>query len=295
MILQQIFNGIISGSVYALFALGFTLIFGTHKILNLAHAGVFMIGAMIGYYAVVEGASIWIAMFLAMIGAGTLSYVIDIVAFRRLRAQKQIEFGAIISSIGANLILISAAQKLSDTKILRFPADTFPMYFFQIGGLRTSSLQITILILVLILLSLLLFYLFKTSFGRQVRAVAGNERAALLLGVNPDSVYFQTFFISGALAGLAGVLIGIMFNSIHFLMGEPYLLRGFVIVIIGGLGSIPGAVAASFMLGVLQSLTTAYLPSGLTDVVIYTLLFVGLVFKPNGLFGEHQSVGAARR
>jgi branched-chain amino acid transport system permease protein len=296
MIGQQLLNGLISGSVYALFALGFTLIFGTHKILNLAHAGVFMAGAFIGYYAVVGGIPFWLATLLAMLGAGILSYVIDIFAFRRLRARKQIEFAAIISSIGANLILVSVAQRLSDTKVLSFPFGTFPTQFFRVVGLRVSSLQIMIIVLVLILLALLLSYLFKTTFGRQVRAVAGNERAALLLGVNPDAIYFQTFFISGAMAGVAGVLIGLLFNSIHFLMGDPYLLRGFVIVILGGLGSIPGAVVAGLLLGVLQTLATAYLPSGLTDAIIYSLLFIGLLVKPNGLFGSQTtSTGAGRR
>jgi len=296
MIGQQLINGLVSGSVYALFALGFTLIFGTHKILNLAHAGIFMSGAMIGYFAVSSGLPFAIASLIAMAGAGLLSYIVDLLAFRRLRSQKQIEFAAIISSIGANLILLNLGQRFSDTKVLSFPFDVFPIEFFEVFGLRISLLQIMIATLVVILLLLLLFYLYKTTYGRQIRAVAGNERAALLLGVNPDAIYFQTFFISGALAGIAGVLIGLMFNSIHFLMGEPYLLRAFVIVILGGLGSIPGAVVAAFLLSVLQTFTTAYLPSGLTDAIVYSVLFIGLVVRPNGLFGSAvASTGVERR
>ncbi|MER2537511.1 MAG: branched-chain amino acid ABC transporter permease [Rhizobiaceae bacterium] len=296
MIVQQLLNGLISGSVYALFALGFTLIFGTHRILNLAHAGVFMTGAFIGYYCVVLGLPLWLAIVLAMIGSGLLSYFIDIVAFQQLRAQKQIEFAALISSIGANLILINIAQRLSDTQVLSFPFGTFPTIFFHFAGVRVSALQLMIVALVAVLFGLLLFYLYKTSFGRQVRAVAGNERAAMLLGVNPKSVYFQTFFISGALAGIAGVLIGLLFSSVYFLMGEPYLLRGFVIVILGGLGSIPGAVVAGLLLGVMQTLATAYLPPGLTDAMIYSLLFVGLLIRPSGLFGGQAiAVAAGRR
>jgi branched-chain amino acid transport system permease protein len=295
MIAQQILNGLITGSVYALFALGFTLIFGTHKILNLAHSGVFMIGAFIGYFAVVAGLPLWVGVILAMVGSGLLSYIIDLTAFRHLRATGQVEFGAIISSIGANLILISIAQRVSNTKVLGFPGGTFPIEFYRAFGLRISLLQIVIAVIVLVLLGLLTYYLYGTSFGRQVRAVAGNERASKLLGVNPNAVYFQTFFISGALAGIAGVLIGLSFNSIHFLMGEPYLMRAFVVVVLGGLGSIPGAVIAGLLLGVAQTLTIAYLPSGLSDTIIFSLLFIILLVKPSGLFGSQTSATAVGR
>jgi len=296
MIAQQILNGIISGAVYALFSLGFTLIFGVNKILNLAHGGIFMAGAFIGFYAAASGLPFWAACLLAMVGAGILANLVDLFAFRRLRTSKHGEFGTMIASIGANMVLISIAQQLSNTQDFRFPFDTIPISFFRVAGLRLSTLQVAIVILVGVLLILLVLYLYKTSFGRQVRAVAGNDRASMLLGVNPDKVYFQTFFISGALAGIAGVLIGLLFNSINFLMGDTYLLRGFVIVILGGLGSIPGAVIAGLCLGVFQSLATSYLPSDLTEVIIYSLLFVGLVFRPNGLFGmDTSAIGAVRR
>jgi branched-chain amino acid transport system permease protein len=295
MIAQQILNGLITGSVYALFALGFTLVFGTHRILNLAHAGVFMSGAFIAYYAVTAGAPLLVAALLAMVGAGLLSYLIDITAFGHLRAKGQIEFSAIISSIGANLILMSVAQRMSNTKVLGFPGGTFPIQFYELAGLRISLLQIVVAFVVLALLGGLTYYLYGTSFGRQVRAVAGNERAAQLLGVNPRQVYFQTFFISGALAGIAGVLIGLSFNSIHFLMGEPYLMRAFVVVVLGGLGSIPGAVVAGLLLGVIQTVAIAYLPSGLSDAIIFLLLFVILLIKPSGLFGNQTSaIGVGR-
>lgn len=296
MIAQQLLNGLVSGSVYALFALGFTIVFGTHKILNLAHGGVFTAGAFIGYFAVIYGLPLWVAAILAMVGAGLLSYIIDITAFQRLRARGQIEFAALISSLGANLIIISVAQRLSNTKVLRFPFGTFPVEFYNVAGLRISMLQIVIILVVAVLLAALLYYLYKTSFGRQVRAVAGNEKAAVLLGVNPKAVYFQTFFISGALAGMAGVLIGLSFNSIHFLMGDPYLLRAFVVVVIGGLGSITGAVVAGLFLGILQTLTVAYLPSGLSETIIFGLLFVTLLVAPSGFFGSKTAVmGVGRR
>lgn len=296
MLAQQLMNGLVSGAIYALFALGFTLIFGVQKLLNLAHGAVFMAGAFIAYFLVISGLPFWLAALVAMVASGLISVLIDIVAFRPLRARGQAEFAAIVTSIGVDLILINIAQRVSDTRVLSFPFGTFPVEFYRILGVRISLLQILILVVVGLVLFGLVYYLQKTSFGRQVRAVSTNERASALLGVSARSVYFQTFFISGALAGLAGVLIGLSFNSIQFLMGEPYMLRAFVVVVIGGLGSVPGAVIASLLLGVTQTLTVVYLPNGLSDTIIFALLFVVLLFWPNGLFGKAGlSAGVGRQ
>jgi branched-chain amino acid transport system permease protein len=292
-IAQQLLNGLVVGGVYALFALGFTLVFGIHKILNLAHGAVFMTGAFIALYAVLAGWPFWIGFTLAVIGSGLLSVLIEITAFRRLRQSGEAEFGAIVSSIGANLIIITVAQKVSSTLVLRFPFDTFPIEIYEFLGLRVSGLQLFMAGCSLLLVLLLTYYLYRTQFGRQVRAVAGNERAAKLLGINPNLVYFQTFFLSGALAGAAGVLVGLAFNSIHFMMGEPWLLRGFVVLILGGLGSIPGAMLAGLLFGMIQTMTVAYFPSGLTDAIIFSLLFLLLLIRPHGLLGKPEA-GAIR-
>lgn len=288
MLAQQVLNGLVSGAIYALFALGFNLIFGVQKVLNLAHGGVFMAGAFIAYYAVVLGLPFWVALLLAMVACGLISVLLDTLGFQPLRKRSNAvdaEFGAIVISIGVDLILSSIAQRLSDTKVLSFPFGTFPVEFFRGFGLRISLLQVSIVLVVIVLLVGLMLFLQRTTFGRQVRAVALNERAAALLGVNARAVYFQTFFIAGGMAGLAGVLIGLSFNSVHFLMGEPYMLKAFVVVVLGGLGNLPGAVAASLLLGVLQTMSIAYLPAGLSDTLIFSTLFVVLLFWPNGLFG----------
>lgn len=297
MIFQQILNGLASGAVYALFALGFTLIFGVQKILNLAHGAVFMAGTFASYYAVSAGLPFWLAVIIAIVTAGLLSVMVDLVAIQPLRKRAHdIEFSAIVTTIGIDLILISIAQRLSETQVLRFPFGTFPVEFYRFAGLRLSLLQVVIFVLVALTLIGLGYYLYRTSFGRQVRAVTANPRAAALLGVNAKSVYFQTFFIAGALAGLAGVLIGLSFNSIQFLMGEPYMLKAFVVVVIGGLGSLTGAVVASLLLGVLQALTVAYLPHGVSDMIIYAVLFVVLLIQPNGLFGTSiMAAGVGRK
>ena len=161
--------------------------------------------------------------------------------------------------------------------------------------MRFSLLQVVIVATVGALLSFLMYYLYSTPAGRQVRAVASNQKAAVLLGVNPNSVYVQTFFISGFMAGIAGILIGLSFNSIDAHMGAPYMLRAFVIIVLGGLGSIPGCVVAALIFGVIQTLCIAYMPAGSPDIVLYSLLFLVLLIRPSGLFGAGGSaVGVGR-
>jgi branched-chain amino acid transport system permease protein len=286
MIAQQLLNALVVGSVYALFALGFTLIFGVHHILNLAHGAVFMWGAFVGLYAVtLLDLPFPAALLAASLAAGLLSVALDWVAFRPLRRRGAPEFSAIVTSIGAGLILMSIAQRVSQTRVMRYPFGTFPIEVYSLFGLRVTLLQLTIVGSVALIVAALFLYLFYTGFGRQIRAVAINERTASLLGVSPGLVYFQTFFISGALAGAAGVLIGIAFNSVHFLMGEPYMLRAFVVIVLGGLGSVGGAVIAGFLLGLIQTMTIAYVSTALSDAVIFSLLFLILLIRPTGFFG----------
>ena len=290
MLAQQLLNGIVVGSIYALFALGFTLVFGINHILNLAHGAVFTWGAFAALFAVISlDLPLPVALLIAALVGGTLAVGVDWVAFRPLRQRKASEFAAIVSSIGAGLILMSLAQQVSDTKVMRFPFGTFPIVIFEIFGLRVQLLQIVIMATVAVVVLALTLYLYRTDLGRQIRAVAINQRTAQLLGINPGLVFAQVFFISGALAGIAGVLIGLAFNSVHFLMGEPLLLRAFVVIVLGGLGSIVGAVIAGLLLGIIQALGVAYLSSGSADAIIFCLLFAMLVARPTGIFGGAMS------
>ncbi len=293
MLAQQLLNGLVVGGVYALFALGFTLVFGIHHLMNLAHGAVFMTGAFVALYTVLAGMPLWLGFVFAILACGLLSILIEVTAFRRLRKSGEAEFGAIISTLGAELIIVTFAQIVSGSDVLRFPFETFPVEIFEFAGLRVTLLQLFMLVSSLLLMLILTYYLYRTPLGTRIRSVSGNERASVLSGVNPNIIYYQTFFLSGALAGAAGVLIGLSFNSIQFAMGEPFLLRGFVVVVLGGMGSIPGAMVAGLLLGMLQTLTAAYLPAGLTDAIIFSLLFVILLVRPYGLFGK-ETAGAMR-
>jgi len=296
MLAQQILNGLVVGSVYGLFALGFTLLFGVNHIMNMAHGSVFMWGAFAGLYAVTGmDAPIGVALVIGMVVGGLLSVLLDLLAFRPLRKRGAPEFSAIVSSIGANLVLLALAQKVSNTAVMRFPYDAFPVVVYRVLGLRVQLLQLLIMGLVLVMVAGLVFYLYRTDFGRRIRAVAFSEQTARLLGINPTWVNIQVFFIAGALAGLAGVLIGLVFNSVHFAMGEPLLLRAFVVVILGGLGSIPGALIAGLIIGLVQALGVAYISAGVAEAIVFLALFVVILVRPTGLFGQAGATMRVRR
>ncbi len=295
MLAQQLLNGVVVGAVYALFSLGLTLVFGMHRILNLAHGAVFMWGAFIGYFAVTAaGLPLAVGFVLAIVGGGLLSVALDLLVFRPLRRREGDEFGTIVASIGANLVLMDLAQQATNAQTLRFPFGIFPIKFFTFMALRVSLQQIVILAAVALLVVLLLVYLFRTNLGTDARAVAINEQTSMLLGVNPTAVYLNTFFIAGALAGAAGVILGIAFNSVSYVMGEPVMLQAFVVIVLGGLGSVPGALLAGIVLGMIQTLTTVYISSELSDAVVFGLLFVVLLVRPTGFFAgihtEHRIV-----
>lgn len=291
MLMQQLLNGVVVGSVYGLFALGFTLIFGVNRIMNMAHGAVFMVGAFAGLYSVLLfDAPFVLALLIGAFAGGFVAMLLELVAFRPLRKHGDTEFSSIVSSIGASLILLSLAQQLTHTRVMRFPFDTFPIMVFTFFGLRIQLLQLVIIGIVVLMVIGLLYYLYRTKYGRQVRAVAFSEHTSKLLGINPMLINLQVFFISGALAGVAGVLIGIVFNSVHFMMGEPLLLRAFVVIILGGLGSIPGALIAGLLIGIVQTLTVAYLSAGLADALVFSLLILVLLYRPTGLFGGAGAV-----
>ena len=297
MIAQQVLNGLVRGGVYALFALGFTLIFGIHRIMNMAHGAVFMSGAFIGLFMVRIGLPIWAALPIAMAGAGFISIFVEVIAFKPLRklALADAELASVISSIGAGLIILSVGQYVSKTQTMRFPFGTVPVDAIVVFDLRVTMLQLLMLSVAVVMVALLAYYLYRTPQGRQIRAVAGNYRAAQLLGVNPNAIFYQTFFLSGALAGAAGVMVGLAFNAVQFLMGEPFLLKAFVAIILGGLGSVPGALIGGLVLGLLQSLSGAYLPALLVDAVIFLLLFVILMVRPDGLFAQSVTESPTKR
>jgi branched-chain amino acid transport system permease protein len=287
---QQVVNAIWLGAVYSLFALGYTLIFGVLGLLNLAHPSLFMWGAFFGLVAVNNlHLPVWAALLVAMLGAGVLGIVLERLAFKPLRQRHAPQLSTLISSIGASLIMINLAQGLFGAQVSRFPFDTFPIHVFNIGPVSITLLQVTILGVSLGLMLVLRWLLLGTRQGQAMRAVAFSERTAARLGIPVDRVIWQTFFIAGALAGAAGVLLGLAFNAVSPFMGTTMSLKGLTVIVLGGLGNIEGAVLGGFILAFSEVMSVAYLSSDLRDAVSFVLLFAILLVRPNGLLGRARA------
>lgn len=283
----QLLQGIFSGSVYALFALGYTLVFGVLDILNLAHAAIFMMAAMVSWWLVSEqGWSLLAAFPVAVVLAGFLGVLLDRVAFLRLRRRGAGHLSPLISSIAMALIFVGTARLLFKPDRKQFPAEAFPQVYFDIGNIRIRLLDLIILAISLLMMAGLTWLVQRTSLGRAMRAVAENPKAAALLGVHIDRVIMQTFFIASALGGAAGVLYGMSLNSIEPTMGNQVELKGLAIIILGGMGSIPGAVLAGFLIGLVEVLSVVFRLSQWKDAIVFAALFLVLLLRPQGIFGK---------
>ncbi len=286
-ITQQIVNAIWLGGVYSLFALGYALVFSVLGVLNLAHAAVFMWGAFIGLTAVTQlGISVWLAVPLAMLGAGLIGIVLDAVAFAPLRRRNAPRISQLISSIGAAILLVNIAQLIFGTQPQRFPLDSIPTAPLEGLPFRVTPIQIIILLVSVGLMVVLQLMIGRTRIGQAMRAVAFNQRVASLLGVNVGNIFRLTFFLAGALAGAAGVLFGLAYNSMTPFMGDSVALKGLTVIVLGGLGNIQGAVAGGFLVAALEVFSIAAGGSNYREAFVFSLLFLILLFRPQGLMGQ---------
>ena len=287
--MQQVLNGIFAGSIYALFAIGFTLVFGVLDRLNLAHAATFTVSAFLGIELVADlGLSIWAAIPAVLVFGAVLGLIIERLAFRPLKGRNDAHFAGLISSIavGGMFMALLLARYGPDTR--RFPADAFPSTDFQLGGVRITLLQMVILGVSLGLMLGLAFLVNNTGLGRGMRAVAENPHAARVLGVNVDRVTATTFAISSALGAVAGVLLAFYVNSAQMTMGFNIELKGLAVIIVGGMGSLKGAMVGGIALGLAEVFAVQYVGSSWRDVVAFGMLFGILLVRPQGLFGARQ-------
>lgn len=287
MYLQQLANALVLGSVYALFALGFTLIFGVLEIITLAHGAVFMVGAFAGLTAVTKFKfDIGLALLAGMLAAGMLGWLIDLVAVRPLRKRKSHHLAPMIATIGCATFITSVSQGIFGAEVYRFPFDFAPVTVYNIGGVQLTLLQLMIVAVSFSLMIIIIFLLNKTKWGQAVRAVAENPRTASLLGIPVEKVFQLTSFAASALGGAAGVLTGINFNAIHTFMGGPIMHRGIAVIILGGMGDIRGAMLGGLILGFSEIMSVAYISSDFRDAVSFGLLFLILLVRPAGIFGK---------
>ena len=288
---QQLVNGLFIGSVYGLFAVGYTLVFGVLDILNLAHAAVFTLGGLIALWLVqAAGVSIWLAFPLATLFAGLLGLLLNQVAFVPLRKRADSQFSGLISSIAMAIVFEAVALGLFGARSVRFPQGTVSVHIWHVAGVTITSLQVGIVLVATLLMLVLTFFIQRTRTGKAIRTVAENERAAMLLGINVNGIIAFTFFISSALGGAAGILYGLYFDALAPDMGRSIELKGLAVIILGGMGSIPGAILGGLAFGLSEVLTVAISgTSNLRDAVAFTVLFAILLIRPSGLLGRGKT------
>lgn len=283
--LQQLVNGLILGSVYALLALGYTMVYGIIKLINFAHGDIYMIGAFMGYYLINRlHLPFFVALVVSMIATAALGMLIEYLAYRPLRHSTRI--AALITAIGVSFFL-------EYTMIYFFGADVrpFPQAIetvkYQLGAVTITNVQLIILGISLSLMVALQLIVQKTKMGKAMRAVSVDSDAAQLMGINVNRTISFTFALGSALAGAAGVLIALYYNSVEPLMGMTPGLKAFVAAVLGGIGIIPGAALGGFVIGILETFAIAFGWSDFRDAVVYIVLIVILFIRPSGILGKH--------
>jgi branched-chain amino acid transport system permease protein len=295
---QQLLNAISIGSIYALFAVGYTLVFGVLDILNLAHSAVFMLGAAVTYSMVVNhGQSFWVAALLGIAVAAAMGLVIEHVCLRPLRRRNAPPIAALISTIGLALIIVAAVEQgrpgsffawlwVDGANSVSFPDNVLPNPIWHVAGLTLEAAKVAVIPVSVALMLILGYVIRYTQVGRGLRAVAENPRAARLMGLDVDRMITLTLVISSALGGLAGILFGLALTDISPYIGRDNVeVRGLAVIVLGGMGSIPGAVAGGYLLGLIEVLALVAFGSNARAGVAFAALFLMLVLRPQGLFG----------
>jgi branched-chain amino acid transport system permease protein len=282
---QQLINGISLGSIYALIALGYTMVYGIMRLINFAHGDIYMVGAYVGFFSTtLLHVGFFPALIIAMVMTGLVGMFIERVAYRPLRSAPKIAI--LITAIGVSLLLEYGGILLLTPQPRTFPA-IFTAAVYNIGPLVINSQQVLILAVSVVLMILLTYLVQKTKLGKAMRAVSFDPDAAMLMGINVNTVISFTFGVGSALAGAAGVLVGVYYNSIDPLMGIMPGLKAFIAAVLGGIGVIPGAMAGGVILGVIEALVSGFISSTFRDAAAFGILIIILLFKPSGLLGTN--------
>ena len=300
--LQELVTGLTTGALYALIALGFSMVYGVLKLLNFAHGDLYMVGAYIGFFVIqwfggptgikIPVVLLLVVMFaLAALLTGGLGVVIERFAYRPLRDAPRI--APLITAIGVSFFLENAALLLFGGLEREYNTNSFIKVTsgIQFDGVTLDTVQIMVLALAAALMLGLRLLVSKTMLGKRMRAVAADREAAEMMGISVDRTVAVTFFIGSALAGVAGVMAGLMFNTVNNTMGFDAGLKAFTAAVVGGIGSIPGAMLGGLVIGLAEAFITGYLPAGyttLTNLLVFMLLIVVMLVRPSGLLGRAQ-------
>jgi branched-chain amino acid transport system permease protein len=288
---QQLINGLMLGSTYALVAIGYALIFGVLRLLHLAHGEVYMVGAFAGISLV-----LWFSVgpLTALIGglvvASLIGMLLELIAFRPIRRRRGSYLAPIVSSVGAGLVLQELVTKLYGAEQVSFPRQ-FESAVYYIVTIPITGTQIFIVAVAFVSMFALHLFVGYTRVGAAMRATSENIEIASILGINVDNIVLLSFGIASGLGGIAGVLVGLNFNSVSPFMGINMSIKGFAVMLIGGLGSIYGAMAGGLILGVVEVLSVAYLASSYRDAFVFFLMILILLVRPRGLFSAGIEAG----
>ncbi len=288
--LQQLVNGLSLGSIYALIALGYTMVYGVLRLINFAHGDVYMLGAYVGYFVSrrLQGrepslVSALVVMVVSMVACGLFGILIERLAYRPVRRESRLTL--LITAIGVSLLIENGAQLVFGPDPKFFPS-LAPRADFIVAGVRLTSEQITVIVVSLLLMLLLHFFIRKTRTGKAMRAVSFSLDAARLMGISTDWIIAVTFALGSALAAAAGVLIGMQIPKIDPLMGIMYGLKAFVAAVLGGIGNVPGAVLGGLLIGTSEVMVVGYLSSTYRDAIAFGILILVLLLRPQGLLGR---------
>ncbi|MTI82460.1 MAG: branched-chain amino acid ABC transporter permease [Firmicutes bacterium] len=294
--LQQLVNGLLLGSFYSLIALGYSMVYGIIKLLNFAHGDIYMAGAFVGLIALsfvsgIVGAGwlgILISMVFSMIAVGLLGVLIQRAAYRPLLNAPRLSI--LITAIGVSLVLYNSVMVLTDGEFKAFTTD-LGFAGVGLGNVHITYTQIILVLATATLMISLNLFISKTKYGKAMRAIALDKDACRLMGINVNKIIAITFFIGSALAAAAGIMAGVYYGSIHFFMGFVLGLKAFTAAVIGGIGSIPGAMIGGLVLGLLEAAGTQlpFIGSEWKDVFAFGILILLLVFKPTGILGKTET------
>jgi branched-chain amino acid transport system permease protein len=296
---QELVNGVTTGALYALIALGFSMVYGVLKLLNFAHGDLYMVGAYIGFFVIqfFGGAAhvsipvplLLVIMFVLAAGlVGGLGVAIERFAYRPLRNAPRI--APLITAIGISFFLENSALLLFGAQYRIYNTSEFISFSsgIRIGSVSIDSVQIMVLVLGAALMIGLRMLVNRTKLGKQMRAVAGDREAAEMLGINVNFIIAATFFLGSALAGVAGVMAGLLFNQVTNTIGFIAGLKAFTAAVVGGIGSLPGAMLGGLLIGIAESFVTGYISSTFTNLIVFGLLIVVMLVRPSGLLGRVQ-------
>ena len=291
--LQQLINGLAVGGIYALVALGYTMVYGVLKLINFAHGDIFTIGAYLGMTLLVSGGlsgsmtpvlAVGLVVIIVFGLVALLGVALERVAYRPLRKANRL--AAVVSALGASIVLQNAVMLIYGARVYVYPENLIPAVTFNIFGLNVPVMRVIVIVSSLVLMLALYAFINRTRMGTAIRAVAIDQGAARLMGINVDRVISLVFFIGAGLGGVAGVMVGVYYGQIDFMMGWSYGLKAFTAAILGGIGNIPGAMLGGLLLGVIEALGASYLAMAWKDAIAFLVLILILIIRPTGLLGE---------